>query len=68
MKKYFFLLLFFSILFNSAFAKNFKSKNGYTFKIPKGYEVLERDFKELYGEAEDKISLDKNLSKALLEY
>ena len=68
MRKYFFLLLFFSIFFNSAYAKNFKSKNGYIFKIPKGYEVLERDFKELYGEAEDKISLDKNLSKELLEY
>ena len=68
MKKLLIFLLFSFFFFNSVSAKNFKSKNGYSFEIPQGYEVIERDFKELYGQAEDSISVDKNLSKEIIEY
>ena len=68
MKKLLIFLLFSFFFFNSVSAKNFKSKNGYSFEIPQGYEVIERDFKELYGQAEDNISVDKNLSKEIIEY
>ena len=44
MKKILFYLILISILItNNSFAKNFKSKNGYSLNIPKNYEVKESE-------------------------
>ena len=45
MKKILFYLILISILItNNSFAKNFKSKNGYSLNIPKNYEVKESEY------------------------
>jgi len=66
MKKILIIILFFSFFYNSANAKIFKSKNGYSFIVPSGHKVIELDIKKAASNVE-KSDAAKSMDKELLQ-
>ena len=66
MKKILIIILFFSFFYNSANAKIFKSKNGYSFIVPSGHKVIEIDIKKAASNVE-KSDAANSMDKELLQ-